>query len=325
MHATPARTMSFFEYATADRGSRRTGAFLDRMQALIPWTEIAEELTPALYDGSTGRPGFPVTVLVKALLLEAWFNLSDPELEEQVLDRLSFQRFLGVGGRADIPDETTVCRFRAKLVAIGAMGDLFDCVQHLIAQEGVVVRQGTLVDATIIDAPKGRKRKDGTTTRDDDAGFTKKNGDWRHGYKAHVATDTSGRFIRKVLVTSASVHDTERFDALTAGERDAVFADKAYLSEERKRLFRARGVYWGVLDRASRGHALSRRQERRNRQKSSVRSYVEHPFAWMKRLMGYRRARYRGILKNTAHAIFVITAYNLKRLDSVLRMAVPRG
>lgn len=325
MHAAPARTVSFFEYATSDKGSRRTGAFLDRMQALIPWAEISEELTPAVYDGQTGRPGFPITVLVKALLLEAWFTLSDPELEEQVLDRLSFQRFLGVSDRTDIPDETTVCRFRTKLVDIGAMEDLFALVQALIAREGVEVRPGTIVDATIIDAPKGRKRTDGSTTRDVEAGFTKKNGEWRHGYKAHAATDTSGRFIRTVVVTSASVHDGDAFDALTDSEAHAVFGDKAYISEERKRSFRRRGVYWGVLDRASRNHPLSRRQEHRNRQKSSVRSRVEHPFAWMKRLMGYRRSRYRGLPKNTAHALLVTAAYNLKRLDSVLRMEMASG
>lgn len=322
MHAAPTRTVSFFEYATSDKGSRRTGAFLDRMQSLIPWVGISEELTPALYDGHTGRPGFPVTVLVKTLLLEAWFNLSDPELEEQVLDRLSFQRFLGVAERQDIPDETTVCRFRQKLVDIGAFEELFDLVEHLITEEGVEVRPGTIVDATIIDAPKGRKRADGSSTRDAEAGFTKKHGEWRHGYKAHAATDAQGRFIRRVTVTSASVHDGERFDGLTASETHAVFGDKAYISEEKKRDFRQRGVYWGVLDRASRNHPLSRRQERRNRQKSSVRSHGEHPFAWMKRLMGYRRTRYRGLIKNTAHALLIATAYNLKRLDSILRMGM---
>lgn len=325
MHAAPARTVSFFEYATSDKGSRRTGAFLDRMHSLIPWAEISAELTPALYDGQTGRPGFPVTVLVKALLLEAWFNLSDPELEEQVLDRLSFQRFLGVSDRTDIPDETTICRFRAKLVDIGACDDLFALIQDLIDREGVVVRPGTLVDATIIDAPKGRRREDGSTTRDVGAGFTKKNGSWHHGYKAHVATDPSGRFIRKVVTTSASVHDADAFDALTAGEERAVFADKAYVSGAKKRDFRKRGVYWGVLDRASRNHPLSSRQERRNRQKSSVRSHVEHVFGWMKRLMGYRRSRYRGLRKNAAHALLVATAYNLKRLDSILRMEMVNG
>lgn len=325
MHAAPARTVSFFEYATSDKGSRRTGAFLDRMQSLIPWSVISAELTPALYDGQTGRPGFPVTVLVKALLLEAWFNLSDPELEEQVLDRLSFQRFLGVADRKDIPDETTICRFRAKLVDIGACEDIFTFVQMVIDEEGVAVRPGTLVDATIIDAPRGRKRPDGSSTRDAEAGFTKKNGGWHHGYKAHVATDAGGRFIRKVITTSASVHDAGAFAALTTGEGLAVFADKAYISEEKKRDFRTRGVYWGVLDRAARNHSLSARQERRNRQKASVRSRVEHVFAWMKRLMGYRRARYRGLRKNTAHALLITAAYNLKRLDSILRMEVAHG
>lgn len=310
-------TSSLFDFVMSDKGGRRTMEFLEKMEALVPWKEIGDEITPALYEGDFGRPGFPVHVLVKALFLEAWYGLSDPELEEQALDRISFQRFLGVHDRRDIPDETTVCRFRGKLVELNAMQEIFDVVGGIIEEQGIRVRRGTLVDATIIDAPKGRKKDDGTTTRDTEAGFTKKNGRTFHGYKAHVATDPMGRFIRSVVVTSASVHDEKAFDALTEGERTAVFADKAYVSKERKRDFRCRGIFWGVLDRAARGHALSHRQQRRNRQKSSVRAHVEHPFAWMKRAMGFVRTRFRGLAKNTAHILLVASAYNLKRLASV--------
>lgn len=312
---------SLFDWALQDKGGRKTGAFLQKMDDLVPWKEIGDELDGALYDRHMGRPGFPVHVLVKALFLESWYGLSDPELEEQVLDRVSFQRFLGVRNRADIPDETTVCRFRGKLTELHAEEELFEVVQGMIDEHGLRVNHGTIVDATIIDAPKGRKGKDGTNTRDKDAGFTKKNGKTFHGFKAHVGSDTKGRFIENVMVTSATTHDHEAFDDLTKDETKAVFADKAYVDREKKRDFRKRNVFWGVLDRASRDHPLSQKQRKDNTQKSSVRSRGEHPFAWMKITMRFKGVRFRGLRKNTFHIMLACAAYNLKRLLSVLSLA----
>lgn len=314
-------TASLFSFIMSDKGGRRTGAFLSKMDELVPWEELGKELAPALYDGQTGRPGFPVHTLIKALFLEFWYGLSDPELEEQILDRVSFQRFLEVENRADIPDETTICRFRAKLCDLQAEKELFEVVQEMIDERGLRINRGTLVDATIINAPKGRKRDDGENTRDADAGFTKKNGKTFHGYKAHVGTDTKGRFIKKTIVTSATVPDCEAFDDLVKDETKTVFGDKAYVNKKKKRDFRKRGIFWGVLDRAASGHPLSRAQKKDNRQKSSVRSRVEHPFAWIKQTMRFRGVRFRGLRKNTFHITLVCAAYNLKRMASVLSMA----
>lgn len=312
---------SLFDWVLGDKGGRKATAFLRRMDEAVPWKEIGDELDGALYDRHMGRPGFPVHVLVKALFLEMWYGLSDPELEEQILDRVSFQRFLGVHNRTDIPDETTVCRFRGKLAELHAEEELFEVVQGMIDERGLRVNRGTIVDATIVDAPKGRKREDGTNTRDKDAGFTKKNGKTFHGYKAHVGSDTKGHFIESVIVTSATTHDNEAFDDLVKDETRAVFADKAYVDMEKKRDFRKRGIFWGVLDRASRGHALSTKQWKGNNQKSSVRSRGEHPFAWMKRAMHFQGVRFRGLRRNTFHITLVCAAYNLKRLISVLSLA----
>lgn len=312
---------SLFDWVVQDKGGRKTGAFLQKMEKIVPWKAMGEELEKALYDGHIGRRGFPVPVLMKALLLELWYGLSDPELEEQVLDRVSFQRFLGVRNRTDIPDETTVCRFRGKLAELHAEEELFEVVQDMIDEHGLRVNRGTIVDATIVDAPKGRKGQNGTNTRDKDAGFTKKNGKTFHGYKAHVGSDTKGQFIENVIVTSATTHDNEAFDDLVKHETKAVFADKAYIDKEKKKDFRARGIFWGVLDRANRGHALSAKQHKDNNQKSSVRSRGEHPFAWMKRTMHFQGVRFRGLRKNTFHITLVCAAYNLKRLVSVLSLA----
>lgn len=311
---------SLFDWVMKDKGSRRTGAFLEKMEEIVSWKEIGDELDGALYDRHIGRPGFPVHILVKALFLEMWYGLSDPELEEQILDRVSFQRFLGIRNRTDIPDETTICRFRLKLTQLHAEKELFALVQDMIDEHGLRVNRGTIVDATIINAPKGRKGKDGENTRDKDAGFTKKNGKTFHGYKAHVGGDTKGHFIEDVIVTCATTPDNEAFDDLTKNQTKAVFADKAYIDQKKKRDFRKRGVFWGVLDRASRGHALSNKQHKDNNQKSSVRSRGEHPFAWMKCGMHFNGIRFRGLRKNTFHITLVCAAYNLKRLVSVLSL-----
>jgi IS5 family transposase len=311
---------SLFDWILEDKGGRRSGAFLGKMEEIIPWKAMADDLDGALYDGQLGRPGFPVLVLLKALFLQMWYGLSDPELEEQTLDRVSFQRFLGVRNRKDIPDETTICRFRGKLTELHAEEPLFAAVQKLIDEHGLRVNHGTIVDATIVDAPKGRKGKDGTNTRDKDAGFTKKNGKTFHGYKVHCGTDTKGHFLENIIVTSATTPDNEAFDDLVKHERKAVFADKAYIDKEKKRNFRARGIFWGVLDRASSGHPLSCKQRKDNRQKSSVRSHGEHPFAWMKVSMHFAGCRFRGLRKNTLHLMLVGAAYNMKRLVSVLAL-----
>jgi len=318
MHAsTPTPVQSLFTYATADRGGKRATLFLERMEALVPWEDAAEGLTPEIY-ATTGRPGFPVVTLLKCLFLAQWYGLSDPELEDQIRDRLSFQRFLGITEVRDIPDETTLCRFRNKLIPFGGAAELFHCVQDIIDDHGVRVKRGRIIDATIIDAPKGRKRSDGTSTRDPDAGFTKKHGKSYHGYKHHLQTDTKGRFIEQIVTTSAQPHDSTVFDELIRGEEHAIFADSAYVSANRRRQFRRDGVYDGVIDKAYRNHPLSEKQRALNRKKSSVRCRGEHPIAWMKGLMRHRRVRYRGLVKNTAHGLLVAAAYNLKRLMSVL-------
>lgn len=312
-------SISMFSYLLSDKGGRRTGAFLNKMDKIVPWKEIGDELAPALYDGHLGRPGFPVHILIKALFLELWYCLSDPELEEQVLDRVSFQRFLEVKDRNDIPDETTVCRFRAKLVELGAEKELFEVVSEMIDDNGLKINKGTIVDATIIDAPKGRKRDNGSNTRDKDAGFTKKGGRSFHGYKIHVASDVSGKFINKTVITSATVQDCSIFDQLTEKENKAVYADKAYVNKEKKNKFRKQGIYWGILDKNERYYKLSKKQEKDNKQKSSVRCRVEHVFAWMKKTMKLRNVRFRGLQRNTFHLTMISAAYNLRRLASVIK------
>jgi len=211
------------------------------------------------------------------------------------------------------PDETTFVRFRKRLREAGLRDAIFHAVVEHIASQGLLVREGTMVDAVIIDAPRGRPRGDGTTTRDPDASFTSKHGVPRHGYKGHIGADLSSIVVRYRFGT-ARQHDADHFDALTEGESRAVLADSMYCKRERRRELCARGVIDGICYRRRRGQAeLYGWQVKWNRMVSRIRAKVEHPFGMMKQQCGYRRVRYRGRERNEFDFALTITACNLKR------------
>jgi IS5 family transposase len=233
----------------ADLGGPRTRGFLDRCQELIPWARLAESIKHLFPEQPLGgRPFTPAVVLLKCVMLQKWYGLSDPQLEEQVRDRLSFRRFLGLTLEDPTPDETTLVNFRQRLRSAGCASTLFDAALASLRERGLVLKQGTIVDATIVDAPQGRKvvEADGAErhTRDGCASYTRNHGTLRHGYKAHLATDTRG-VITDWVFDTARPHDSNHVEHLTRGEAVAVYADSAYSSRERRQRL-ARG---GVLDR----------------------------------------------------------------------------
>jgi IS5 family transposase len=172
-----------------------------------------------------------------------------------------------------------------------------------------------------VEAPKGRKRDDGSSTRDKQASFTKKHGRTYHGYKAHVATDTRG-VIKDYRFTTAGVHDSQKMDELIEGEKMAVYGDSAYMDKEREARFKSRGIFYGIIRRRVRGQKeLDTTDQLINRIKSMKRAIVEHPFAWMKRQMKYVGARYRGLLRNAADFSWTAAACNLKRSFSLAAMS----
>jgi len=297
----------------ADLGGPRTAKLLDQLDAAVPWQQLAEPVRAVYTAGSQGgrRPWDPALML-KCLMLAQWFGLSDPQLEEQLRDRLSFRRFVGLSLNDTTPDETSFVVFRRRLREHDLEQVLFDRALSHIESRGLVVREGTIVDATILEAPRGKRKEDGSHTRDPEASYTKKHGRTYHGYKAHVATDTRG-LIRKYKFDTAKVHDSQHFDSLTEQETNAVYADSAYMSEDRRAQLKARGVYCGIIRRRVRGQdELPKYQQLINRLLSSTRAVVEHPFAWMTN-MGHRRVRYRGRRRNEGHFAFKAMAYNCKR------------
>ena len=287
-------------------------SFLTKIDRQINWQRVEDKLQ-GLYCDHNGRMSHPPIVLFKILLLEQWYGLSDPEAEEAVRDRLSFHKFLGLNFDDPVPDETTICRFRNKLKANRLYEELFSAINAQLDGKRLIVKKGTIVDASLIEA-NCRKPSKGNEASDPDADWTVKNNKPHFGYKAHLVVDNESQMIRAVELTAASVHDSQVLEQLVCGDEQAILADKAYANEKQKQQCRAIGVYYGVLDKAYRNRPLSNKQRKRNRKLSVIRSAIERVFATLKRIYGYRRVRYWGLAANTNHLHLLAMALNLKRM-----------
>lgn len=312
---------TFLDLGMGGLGGPRTQAFLDKCEKLIPWQDLAMPLRDIYGEHENGgRPPWPIVFMIKCLMLQKWFSLSDPQLEEMLKDRLSFRRFVGLSLNDRTPDETTFVRFRARLQKFAHGRTVFDQVVKHLEAKGVILKNGTLVDATIIEAPLGRKRPDGVSTRDPDASHTYKHKRPYHGYKGHIATDRNG-IIKDYRFGTAKEPDSKYFDELTKDEETAVYGDSAYRSKEREEALEKRGVHNGIIHGRVKGQGDLKVAVRiRNRSISKIRAIVEHPLAWMKN-MGYRRTRYRGVIRNAIDFALMAAACNLKRSLSLLECA----
>lgn len=322
---------SFADLALADLGGPRTAATLERLGAAVPWEKLVAPIRAlpeyAKYIEDPTRPGqrpIDPLVMIKAVMLQKWYGLSDPQIEEQLQDRISFRRFAGLAQDDDTPDETTFVVFRARLREAKLDEAIFVAVLSHIEKRGLLVKQGTVVDATIVEQARGSKTgekdADGNdlTTRDREAGFTKKHGRSYHGYKLHAAVDQGSGIITDVVTSSASDHDSRYIDELTAKEKRAVFADSAYSDRERRARLEKRGVLPGIIYKRVRGQKeLSAWQKKFNKRVAKLRAVGEHPFAWMKRLMNFVGCRYRGLRRNGFDFVMTSCAYNIKRTASL--------
>lgn len=291
----------------------RKKEFFQNLNKLINWRPL-EYRIEKLYSQETGRPGFPALMMFKALLLAQWYSLSDPELEDCLKDRLSFKQFVGLGIEDDVPDETTLCRFRNRLMEKRLLEKLFHLVNEQLEEKGLFVKKGTLIDASIFEAEGGKKRLE--KRQDMEATWTKKNNKSYFGFKAHVAMDWGSHLLHHLDLTTASVHDSRVWDDLLTGKEQAVFADKGYYDEGYKKVLRKQGIFCGILDKKKPNALLSPRQEKRNKQKSRVRCNVERFFAVVKDRYE-ASVRYLGTRKNKEHLYSLGLAYNLERAVSL--------
>lgn len=307
---------TLLDHCFSGLGDPKTAAKLDRLDAAVPWQKLADPIRRTYRNGTArgGRPNVPVVMMLKIVMLQKWFNLSDSAMEGMLLDRLSFRRFVGLSMSDAGVDETTLVEFRNRLREQGLMSGLFDAVVEHLRVSGLVVQDGTLVDATIVEAPRGQSKDDGLGhTRDRGATFTAKGGRSYHGYKGHIATDDNG-LVTDYVFDTACVHDSKHMDQLIQGEQVAVFADSAYMDKGRKARLAKAGVFCGIIERRVRGQAeLTKDQEAHNRLCSRFRAMVEHPFAWMKQGGGFRRVRYRGLARNAVDFALGLIAYNFRR------------
>jgi IS5 family transposase len=303
--------------------SRRKGQNerLERIGALLNWDRI-EPMLSAVYAAGEGRPAYRPLVMLRGLLLQRWYSLSDPELEEALSDRLSFRRFVGLSLEEEVPDHSTLSRFR-KQMAQRRLGErVFAEVNRQLERRGLMVKRGTLIDASLVEAsvkpPRDAESTPGEGSElDPDADWTqRKGGGGSHfGYKAHVAVDEGSGLIRKALLTSAKVNDSEVADELICGDEQMVYADKAYDSKARRELLARMGIGDGIMRRAHWGTARHPDPAlvARNLSLSPIRSAVERSFAAMKQWYGYRRVRYRGLARNTLQLQLMCIAINLRR------------
>jgi transposase, IS5 family len=308
---------------TADLGGPRTTAFFDQCEKAIPWQRLADSIADLFpndaEDAKGGRPHWPLVTMIKCVMLAKWFGLSDPQLEETLRDRLNFRRFAGLSLGDVTPDETTFVVFRRRLREAGHAGTLFEATLQCLREKNLLLKEGTLVDATIIEAPLGSRRADGTSTRDPAATKTFKRGRTYHGFKAHVSTDPRG-VIKDYVFDTASSSDHDHADHLMKDETKAVYADSGYMSKKRKEELEARNVFCGIAHRRVKGQKeLTPRQKAHNRLIAGVRAFVEHPFAWLRK-MNFWRARYRGLARNAIDFCLRAIAYNWKRSLSLTPM-----
>lgn len=299
-----------------------SNAKLDRIDALIDWSRL-EPLLAGIRDAAAGRPPFDRLSMLKALYLQALYDLSDPGLEEALLDRLSFRRFCGFGLDERTPDETTICRFRGDAARAGVIARCFAEVNAQLDAKGLILKKGTLMDASIVTAahkPPPRKAGMGSThPREPGADWTNKGGKSYFGYKIHVGVDEGSGLIRQALVTPARTQDGEAADALVSGDEAAVYADRAYESKVRRAGLKARGIKDRIMHRRHKHMpVLPRWQQRRNDLISRRRAPVEAIFSAMKRIYGRARARCHSLVVNAADLIAFATMFNLRRAASRL-------
>ena len=306
-----------FAEAFAGSGIGRN-ARLEAIAGVIDWAPIERLLAP-LRRGDVGRPPFQPLAMFKIMLLQQWYELSDPRMEEAMTDRISFRVFAGFTLEHATPDETTICRFRNDLAAEPGLAEaLLTEVNRQFETKGYILKRGTMMDASIV-AAQARKPdvkkvgKGGGSPVDPDADWTRKNGRSHFGYRVHVGVDQDSWLVRRAVLRPASVNEARVADALVSGDEGAVYADKAYEGKKRRRALRRRGIKDRIMHKRHRNlRELPHWQKRRNKLIAKIRAPMEHVFGILKRGFGYVRVRYCTLRRNASHFLVLTTAYNLR-------------
>jgi len=311
-------TFASLAYDNKKKRTRRE-KFLGEMDEVMPWEELLKIVEEHYPKAGNGRQPMPLERMLPIYFLQQWYGLSDPGMEDALYDSEAMRRFARIDLAADaIPDETTILNFRHLLERHRLTERIFERAKGYLSEKGLLVREGTIVDATIINAPPSTKNA--TRTRDPEMKQTKKGNQWYFGMKAHVGTDPRRGLVHSVVVTNAGVHDSRVIEELLHGEERALYGDKAYADKGKMEAFESRGIEWHIDRKGTAGHPLTPMDQDWNREQHRTRAKGEHAFLVVKHLWGYRKVRYKGLLKNAAQvfSLFALANLYLVRKDLLL-------
>jgi IS5 family transposase len=301
-----------------DLSAKRTRKrqFLDEMERVVPWARLIGLIEPHYPKGKTGRPPFAIATMLRIHFLQQWFGLSDPAMEEALFDVPLYREFAQLpGGISRLPDESTFLRFHHLLEAHELAAQILAAVNDTLRWRGLLLKSGSVVDATLIAAPSSTKNRSGT--RDPEMHQTKKGNQWYFGMKAHIGADADSGLVHTVVGTAANVNDVTVGNDLLHGKEKEVFADAGYQGADKRPEAEGTTAQWHVAMKPSVRRKWKRTPrigwmiELAERHKASVRAKVEHPFRVLKRQFGYTKVRYRGLRKNTAQLKTLFALVNL--------------
>ena len=303
-------TFADLEYQGKKRRTRRE-LFLQRMDGLIPWQRLEERIRPVYPKPGKGRRPYPLPVMLRIHCVQLFYNLSAPGMEDLLYEAESVRRFVGLSLSEALPDETTILNFRHLLERHGLGKGLFEEINAHLESQGLWLREGTIVDASIIEAPSSTKNRAGE--RDPEMHQTKKGNQWHFGMKAHIGVDSETGIVHSLSATAANVHDVTEAHGLLHGGETQVWCDAGYQGVHKREENLGRGVEWQVAMRPGKRRKLDpgSPEALAERRKASVRAKVEHPFLKVKRVFGYAKVRYRGLAKNRERLALLFGLGNL--------------
>jgi IS5 family transposase len=306
-------TFSDAEYAGKRKQTRRE-VFLAEMDQVVPWAALLALIEPHYPKAGRGRRPYPLATMLRIHFLQQWYALSDPAMEEALYEIAPLRQFARLSLLDAIPDETTMLNFRHLLERNGLAAKMLTAVNADLSRRGLLLRQGTMVDATIIHAPSSTKNVSGT--RDPDMHQTKKGNQWFFGLKAHIGVDRDSGLVHTVVTTAASVHDVTQTHALLHGKEKTVFADAGYTGADKRDELKRKRIDWHIAERRHKVKALPEGELKDvtlwlEHLRAKVRARVEHPFRVIKQQFGFQKTRYRGLAKNGAQLNTLFALSNL--------------
>ena len=305
-------------------GAARTNKkeFLNKMDSVIPWETFVKEIEPYYYKGERGNKPYPLELMLRIYMLQNLYDLADMKVMYEILDSRAFTEFCCINSPDEVPDGDTIGRFRNLLNKYGLQQAIFETVVDLLLQRGLILKKGTIVDSTFIEAPSSTKNKE--KKRDPEAHSAKKGNTWHFGYKMHIGVDRDSGLVHHVKTTSANEHDVTATSELMHGEEETLNGDSGYIGADKRpeairKNKQGKKIKYIINRKQSSINKLSKSGQyaakKREHEKSSVRCKVEHVFAVVKRLFGYRKTRYRGLRKQMLKSYIMFALANLYLAD----------